>query len=59
MRAWRKEVAYAYRCPLYKTIYWPYVFTIKFIGTMMDLVLPWLLAYMIDSVVPEKPPAQS
>ena len=28
--------------------------TIKFVGTMMDLVLPWLLAYMIDSVVPRK-----
>lgn len=26
--------------------------TIKFVGTMMDLVLPWLLAYMIDTVVP-------
>ncbi|MEL7602680.1 MAG: ABC transporter ATP-binding protein [Bacillota bacterium] len=28
--------------------------TIKFIGTMMDLVLPWLLAYLIDTVVPQK-----
>ncbi len=26
--------------------------TIKFVGTMMDLVLPWLLSYMIDTVVP-------
>ncbi|MGM9972670.1 MAG: ABC transporter ATP-binding protein [Clostridiaceae bacterium] len=26
--------------------------TIKFFGTIMDLVLPWILSYMIDSVVP-------
>lgn len=26
--------------------------TIKFIGTIMDLLLPWILAYMIDDVVP-------
>ena len=26
--------------------------TIKFIGTMMDLVLPWILSYVIDTVVP-------
>ncbi|MDL2259239.1 ABC transporter ATP-binding protein, partial [Eubacteriales bacterium OttesenSCG-928-K08] len=25
---------------------------IKFIGTMMDLVLPWLLAYMVDTLLP-------
>ncbi|MBE5039475.1 ABC transporter ATP-binding protein [Ructibacterium gallinarum] len=25
---------------------------IKFIGTMMDLLLPWILSYMIDDVVP-------
>lgn len=25
---------------------------IKFIGTIMDLLLPWILAYMIDDVVP-------
>ena len=27
-------------------------FTIKFIGTVMDLVLPMMLAYMIDDIVP-------
>ncbi|WP_426350172.1 ABC transporter ATP-binding protein [Alloiococcus sp. CFN-8] len=26
--------------------------SIKFFGTIMDLVLPWILSYMIDSVVP-------
>lgn len=28
--------------------------TIKTIGTLMDLVIPWILAYMIDTVVPQK-----
>ncbi len=27
---------------------------IKFIGTIMDLLIPWILAHMIDSVVPTK-----
>ena len=27
---------------------------IKFIGTIMDLFLPWLLAYMLDEVAPTK-----
>lgn len=27
---------------------------IKFIGTIMDLLLPWILSYMIDDVVPLK-----
>jgi ATP-binding cassette subfamily B multidrug efflux pump len=27
---------------------------IKFVGTMMDLLIPWILAYIIDSVVPLK-----
>ncbi len=27
---------------------------IKFIGTIMDLVLPWILSYMIDEVAPTK-----
>lgn len=27
-------------------------FAIKFIGTLMDLCLPWILAYMIDTVIP-------
>lgn len=29
-------------------------FVIKFIGTIMDLLIPWILAYMIDEVVPTK-----
>ncbi len=28
-------------------------FMIKFIGTLMDLFLPWTLAHMIDEVIPE------
>ena len=28
-------------------------FIIKFIGTVMDLCLPWILAYMIDTVIPQ------
>lgn len=28
-------------------------FIIKFIGTIMDLCLPWILAYMIDTVIPQ------
>ncbi|MDR3192876.1 MAG: ABC transporter ATP-binding protein/permease [Treponema sp.] len=27
---------------------------VKFTGTVMDLLLPWILAYMIDHVVPQK-----
>lgn len=29
-----------------------YGFIIKFIGTIMDLFLPWILAYMIDEIIP-------
>ena len=29
-------------------------FLIKFIGSIMDLLLPWILAYMIDTVIPLK-----
>jgi len=28
-------------------------FTIKFIGTIMDLLLPWILAKMIDEIIPQ------
>lgn len=28
--------------------------SIKFIGTIMDLLLPWILAFIIDSVIPTK-----
>jgi ATP-binding cassette subfamily B protein len=30
-----------------------YGFIIKFIGTIMDLCLPWILAYMIDTIIPQ------
>lgn len=29
-------------------------FCIKFIGTIMDLCLPWILAYMIDTIIPNQ-----
>ncbi len=29
-------------------------FIIKFFGTIMDLCLPWILAYMIDSIIPQR-----
>ena len=29
-------------------------FIIKFIGSIMDLCLPWILAYMIDTIIPIK-----
>ncbi|OJG35290.1 hypothetical protein RV00_GL002844 [Enterococcus devriesei] len=29
---------------------------IKFLGTMMELVLPWTLAYILDHVIPQKDP---
>lgn len=31
-----------------------YGFVIKFVGTIMDLFLPWILAYMIDDIIPLK-----
>lgn len=36
--------------------YWKMIFgfVIKFVGTILDLCLPWILAYMIDIVIPEK-----
>lgn len=45
-----------------KVLYYmkPYVFIlfiqflVKFIGTVMDLFLPWLLSFIIDDVVPKK-----
>ena len=27
-------------------------FIIKFVGSIMDLCLPWILAYMIDTIIP-------
>ena len=28
--------------------------TIKFVGTIMDLFLPWILSYLIDVIVPRE-----
>ena len=28
--------------------------TIKFTGTIMDLLLPWILSYLIDEIIPKK-----
>ena len=33
-------------------------FVIKFFGTIMDLFLPWILAYIIDSVIPTEKSGQ-
>ena len=29
-------------------------FTVKFFGTLMDLLIPWILAYTIDVVIPKE-----
>jgi ATP-binding cassette subfamily B protein len=29
-------------------------FVIKFLGTVMDLLIPWILAHLIDDIVPQK-----
>lgn len=33
-------------------------FMIKFVGSIMDLCLPWILAYMIDTIIPIKDKGQ-
>lgn len=33
-------------------------FVIKFIGTIMDLCLPWILAHMIDEIIPRRDETQ-
>ncbi len=47
-----KTIFTHYLKPFYSRII--YGFIIKFIGTIMDLLIPWILAYMIDSVIPTK-----
>ena len=47
-----KTIFTHYLKPFYNRIL--YGFTLKFIGTLMDLFLPWILAYMIDSVIPSR-----
>lgn len=50
-----KKVLFYYLRPYY----WNMIlgFIIKFIGTIMDLCLPWILAYMIDTVIPKEKPS--
>lgn len=49
---WRsmKKVLTYYLRPYYLRMFGG--FLIKFFGTIMDLLIPWVLAYMIDNVVP-------
>lgn len=46
-----KKVLSVYLKPYYMRMLMGFV--IKFIGTIMDLCLPWILAYMIDTVIPQ------
>ena len=45
-----KKVIFHYLRPCYARM--ALGFVIKFFGTIMDLFLPWILAYIIDSVIP-------
>ena len=45
-----KKIFVYYLRPFYLRMAWGFV--IKFAGTLMDLFLPWALAYMIDTVIP-------
>lgn len=47
-----RKVLFYYPRPYYMRMV--FGFAIKFIGTIMDLCLPWILAYMIDTVIPRK-----
>ena len=47
-----KTIFTHYLKPFYNRILYGFIF--KFIGTLMDLFLPWILAYMIDSVIPSR-----
>ena len=47
-----KKVLFYYLRPYYQKMVLGFV--IKFIGTIMDLCLPWILAYMIDTVIPKE-----
>lgn len=46
-----KKVLSVYLKPYYGRMLWGFV--IKFTGTIMDLCLPWILAYMIDTIIPQ------
>lgn len=45
-----KKIFFYYLKPFYLRMAWGFV--LKFIGTLMDLFLPWTLAHMIDVVIP-------
>lgn len=45
-----KRIFFYYLRPYYLRMAWG--FFIKFAGTVMELFLPWALAYMIDTVIP-------
>lgn len=47
-----KTIFTHYLKPFYNRIFFGFI--IKFIGTIMDLLIPWILAYMIDSVIPTR-----
>ena len=49
-RSTMKKVILYYLRPYYARM--ALGFVIKFFGTIMDLFLPWILAYIIDSVIP-------
>lgn len=51
-----KRVFFHYLKPYYARM--SVGFIIKFIGTIMDLLLPWTLAHMIDEVIPAKETGQ-
>lgn len=46
-----KKVLFEYLRPYYVRMLLGFV--IKFTGTIMDLCLPWILAYMIDTIIPQ------
>lgn len=46
-----KKVFVLYLKPYYGRMFLGFI--IKFIGTIMDLCLPWILAFMIDTVIPQ------
>ena len=47
-----KKIISFYLRPYYKRM--GIGFTVKFIGSIMDLCIPWVLAYVIDNVIPMK-----
>lgn len=46
------KTIFKYIKPQFKKLFWG--LSIKFIGTSMDLCIPWILAYMIDNIISKK-----